>query len=153
MGCRKTPKKYILDDEEQDEPKESNQVESNQASNNDCGVCWEADENGNCVSEAGRVTTICGPDSIKMAIESCVFSGKYDYEDVFVGTEDAESSCKLSFDESYDLPSYSLEHGLTDCGMSMEHDSENGSIIFQVSFKPLAVIYTVMPMYSTGHMM
>ena len=138
MGCRKTPKKYILDDEEQDEPKESNQVpvESNQASNNDCGVCWEADENGNCVPEAGRVTTICGPDSIKMAIESCVFSGKYDYEDVFVGTENAESSCKLSFDESYDLPAYSLEHGLTDCGMSMVHDSENGSIIFQVSFKP-----------------
>ena len=139
-GATPTVKEFSEEQESNQVPVVSNQVP---AAENDCGECWEADENGNCVPEPGRVTTICGPNSIKMAIESCVFSGKYNHEDVFVGTEDADSSCKLSFDGSYGWPAYSLEHGLTDCGMSMVHDSENGSIIFQVSFKPLPVIYTV----------
>ena len=95
----------------------------------DCGDCWQADANGNCVPEVRRVTTICGPDSIQMTIEACVFNGKYDNEAVFVGSDNTDSNCKLSFDGQ----GYSLEHGLSDCGMNMVLDSENGSIIFQVS--------------------
>ena len=122
---------YILDDEDQDEP----------GAENDCGDCWEADENGDCVPEAGRITTICGPDSIKMTIESCVFGEKYEAvyigvdEAVYVGSDHDDSNCRLTYDqsyhESYGRVAYSLEHGLSDCGMTMNYDSD--SIVFRVS--------------------
>ena len=45
----------------------------------DCGTCWEADESGQCVPQAGKVTTTCGSNSIQVSIESCLLEGTHSF--------------------------------------------------------------------------
>ena len=51
------------------------------ASATDCGTCWEADESGQCVPQAGKVTTTCGSNSIQVTIDACLLEGTHNYAD------------------------------------------------------------------------
>ena len=98
------------------------------ASANECGTCWEADEAGQCVPQAGLVTTTCGSNSIQVSINACLLEGTHDYADAFVGT-DASGGCGLTNTDG----TLTLEHGLEECGTSMSYDEENQTIVFTVS--------------------
>ena len=37
-----------------------------------CDPCWEMGENGQCVPAAGKISTVCGSNSITMTIDACV---------------------------------------------------------------------------------
>ena len=49
------------------------------ASANECGSCWEADADGVCVPQSGKVTTTCGSNSIQVQIDPCLFEGTHNY--------------------------------------------------------------------------
>ena len=98
------------------------------ASANECGTCWEADDAGQCVPQAGLVTTTCGSNSIQVSIDACLLEGTHDYADAFVGT-DASGGCGLTNTDG----TLTLEHGLEECGTSMSYDEENQTIVFTVS--------------------
>ena len=46
---------------------------------NECGSCWEADADGICVPQAGKVTTTCGSNTIQVQIDPCLLDGTHTY--------------------------------------------------------------------------
>ena len=44
---------------------------------NKCDACWEMGENGQCVPAAGKISTLCGSNSITMTIDACVIDTPY----------------------------------------------------------------------------
>jgi len=92
-----------------------------------CGTCWEADADGNCVPESGKVTTICGSNTMKMIIDTCLLEG-YDFPNSLVGDDDS-SNCRL---RTYDADNKLLtfEHGLDECGTTMSVDEVSNQFFF-----------------------
>ena len=44
---------------------------------NECDACWEMGENGQCVPAAGKISTVCGSNTITMTIDACVIDTPY----------------------------------------------------------------------------
>ena len=49
------------------------------AQSDDCGLCWERNESGQCVPESGKISTTCGPNAISVSIDTCVLDGTHVY--------------------------------------------------------------------------
>ena len=103
------------------------------ATANECGSCWEADTDGNCVPQAGKVTTTCGSNSINVEIDPCLLEGTHPYNMGYVGdqvsTEDAPTECLLWERDG----TLKISHGLEECGTIMKYDSATNQIHFTVS--------------------
>ena len=103
------------------------------ATANECGSCWEAGDDGNCVPQAGKVTTTCGSNTINVEIDPCLLEGTHPYNMAYVGdqvsSEDAPTNCLLSNSDG----TLKISHGLEDCGTTMEYDSATNQVHFTVS--------------------
>jgi len=98
------------------------------ASATDCGECWELDfGTGKCVPQSDKVTTICGSNTIKMVIDSCILEETHNYEGAFVGSDETDDKCQAVNDDGVLV----LEHGLEECGTTMQYDADNGKFIFK----------------------
>ena len=106
------------------------------ATANECGSCWEADADGNCVPQAGKVTTTCGSNTINVEIDPCLLEGTHPYNMAYVGdqgsSENAPTNCLLSNSDG----TLKISHGLEECGTTMEYDSATNQVHFTVSFFP-----------------
>ena len=49
------------------------------SASNECGNCWEKGENGECIPSPGKISTVCGSNSITMSIAACVLDGSHVY--------------------------------------------------------------------------
>lgn len=94
----------------------------------ECGTCWEADAvTGECEPKTGKVRTVCSSDGIKMEIDPCVFEGTYNHGDAYVGSDASAVGCQLKKTDEV----LEIEHGLEECGTTMEFDQEAGYIKFK----------------------
>ena len=99
----------------------------------ECPASWALGDDGvTCQPAAGTVTTTCTSNTIKMSIAGSVLDG-YEWASAHVGAHsDQDDSCMLSVSEqSPDV--YVLEHGLEECGMTLEYVQDTETLVYSVS--------------------
>ena len=102
-----------------------------------CPAFWGLVNDGkNCRPAPGMVTTTCSSNTIKMTISSKLDQDEaHEWTEAVVGDQPwVGDACKLfpATDDDGNVV-YMLEHGLEECGMTLEYVEETETLLFKVS--------------------
>ena len=113
-----------------------------------CPTFWELGDDGkNCRPESGMVVTTCSSNTIKMTVlrklDEDWQNRSHEWVQAFVGDDSENDACKLSASIDDGIVAYVLEHGLEECGMTLEYVEETETLLFKVSYRNYTEMLTL----------
>ena len=113
-----------------------------------CPLNWELGDDGkNCQPESGMVMTTCSSNTIKMTVlrklDDDWQKRSHEWVEAYVGDDSENDACKLSASIDDGIVAYVLEHGLEECGMTLEYVEETETLLYKVSYRNYTEMLTL----------